>query len=199
MGHARLRDLAIVPAREGQSVDIGEWYVEEIIFGSRRPTFITPTAANHRGAFTLNTVIVAWDFSRPAARVLANAIPILAMAKRAHVVTVTGDKVINTMPSGSELAEHLAIHGVTVTWIRPMPLVVVSVTHSSRMLLHATPTFLLWEAYGHSRVRDFILGGATKCMLSPLFGSFSRTDWGVRALFVLILQVNWPRMMATDG
>lgn len=78
--HARLRDLTIVPVGEGDYVDVGDWYVEQIVFGSGRPTLITPKPASHRGALTLNTVVVAWDFSRPAARAIADAIPILAMA-----------------------------------------------------------------------------------------------------------------------
>ncbi len=60
IGHARLRDLTIVPVSEGGYVDIGDWYVEQIVFGSGRPSLITPKPASHRGALTLNTVVVAW-------------------------------------------------------------------------------------------------------------------------------------------
>lgn len=173
VGHARLRDLTIVPVGEGEYVDIGDWYVEEIIFESGRPTLITPKAANQRGAFTLNTVVVAWDFSRPAARAVADAIPILAMAKRVYVVTVTGDKVINTMRSGAELAKHLTSHGVAVE--------LDTVDATGRSIGDALDSYvasreadlLVMGAYGHSRIRDFILGGATKGMLArpplPIF------------------------------
>lgn len=173
IGHARLRDLTIVPVSEGGYVDIGDWYVEQIVFGSGRPTLITPKPASHRGAFTLNTVVVAWDFSRPAARAIADAIPILAMAKRVYVVTVTGDKVINTTRSGAELAKHLANHGVEVT--------LDTADAAGRSIGDALDSYvasreadlLVMGAYGHSRIRDFILGGATKSMLArpplPIF------------------------------
>lgn len=171
--HARLRDLTIVPVGEGDYVDVGDWYVEQIVFGSGRPTLITPKPASHRGALTLNTVVVAWDFSRPAARAIADAIPILAMAKRVYVVTVTGDKAINTRRSGAELAKHLAIHGVEVT---------LDTTNAAGRSIGDTldsyvasreADLLVMGAYGHSRIRDFILGGATKSMLArpplPIF------------------------------
>lgn len=173
IGHARLRDLTIVPVGEGGTVDIGDWYVEQIVFESGRPTLITPKAANRRGAFTLNTVVVAWDFSRPAARAVADAISILAMAKRVYVVTVTGDKAINTRRSGAELARHLAKHDVEVT--------LDTVDAAGRSTGDALDSYvasreadlLVMGAYGHSRIRDFILGGATKSMLArpplPIF------------------------------
>src|SRR5206468_337750 len=60
----------------------------------------------------LLAVIVAWDFSRPATRAVADAMPILEKAKRVCVLTVTKEKVIDTRRSGAELAKHLARHGV---------------------------------------------------------------------------------------
>ncbi|MBX9847095.1 MAG: universal stress protein [Xanthobacteraceae bacterium] len=171
IGHARLRDLTIVPVGEGGAVDIGDWYVEQIVFESGRPTLIIPKPVSHRGA--LNTVVVAWDFSRPAARTIADAIPILAMAKRVYVVTVTGDKAINTRRSGAELSKHLAHHDVEVT--------LDTVDAAGRSTGDALDSYvasreadlLVMGAYGHSRIRDFILGGATKSMLAwpslPIF------------------------------
>lgn len=171
--HARLRDLTIVPVGEGDYVDVGEWYVEEIVFGSGRPTLITPKAANHRGAFTLNTVVVAWDFSRSAARALADAIPILAMAKRVYVVTVAADKAINTTRSVADLAKHLATHGVDVT-LETADAAGRSIGDTlDSYVASREADLLVMGAYGHSRIRDFILGGATKSMLArpplPIF------------------------------
>ena len=77
--YARLRDLTIVPVPEGEHVD--QWYAEAIIFGSGLPTLIVPHTRKRTGAFALDTVVVAWDFSRPAARALADALPILEKAK----------------------------------------------------------------------------------------------------------------------
>lgn len=162
--HARLRDLTIVPVPEGECPE--RWYAESIIFGSGRPTLIVPSAPKRAGAFATNTVIVAWDFSRPAARAVADALPILQKAKRVCVVTVTNEKVIDTGRSGAELAKHLARHGVEV--------VLDTVEAAGRSIGAALDSYiasrnadiLVMGAFGHTRVRDFILGGATTSILS---------------------------------
>jgi nucleotide-binding universal stress UspA family protein len=169
--YARLRDLTIVPVPEGDYVD--RRYAESIIFGSGRPTVVLPHVRKRTGSFALDTVIVAWDFSRPATRAIADAMPILEKAKRVCVLTVTKEKAIDTRRSGPELAKHLARHGVDV--------VLDEVEAKGRGIgdvfeAHATyrnADLLVMGAYGHSRIREFILGGATKRMLArpplPIF------------------------------
>ena len=169
--YARLRDLTIVPVPEGDYVD--QWYAESIIFGSGRPTLIVPHTRKRAGAFALDTVVVAWDFSRPASRAVADALPILEKAKRVCVVTVANEKVIDAKRSGAEPAKYLARHGVDVALEavdakgRKIGDVLESYVNSHNADL------LVMGAYGHSRIREFILGGATKSMLArpplPIF------------------------------
>jgi nucleotide-binding universal stress UspA family protein len=162
--YAKLRDLTIVPVPVGEHFD--QWYAESIIFGSGRPTLIVPHTRKRAGAFALDTVVVAWDFSRPAARAVADALPILEKAKHVLVVTVTNEKVIDTKLSGAELAKHLARHGVDV--------VLDTVDAAGRGIGDVLESYvtsrnadvLVMGAYGHSRIREFILGGATQSMLS---------------------------------
>ena len=66
--YARLRDLTIVPVPESDD----QWYAESVIFGSGRPTLILPETPRSR-PFELGTVVVAWDFSRAAARAVSDA------------------------------------------------------------------------------------------------------------------------------
>ena len=82
--YARLHDLTLVPSSDAAFGD--QRYAEAIIFGSGRPTLILPTARSQTDHFALKTVVVAWDFSRPAARALGDALPILEMAKQVHEV-----------------------------------------------------------------------------------------------------------------
>ena len=171
--YARLRDFTIVPVPDVELSD--QWYAESIVFDSGRPTFVIPHARKRAGAFTPDTVVVAWDFSQPAARAVADALPILKTAKRVYVVTVTNEKTIETKRSGAGLARHLACHGVDV--------MVDTVDAAGRgigdvleaYLASRKASLLVMGAYGHSRLREFILGGATKSMLSrpplPIFFS----------------------------
>jgi nucleotide-binding universal stress UspA family protein len=171
--YSRLRDLTIVPMPERDYLD--QWYAESVIFGSGRPTVILPHERKRSGSFALDTVIVAWDFSRAATRAMADAMPILEKAKRVCVLTVTKEKAIDTRRSGAELAKHLARHGADV--------VLDDVDAKGRGIgevfeAHVTyrnADLLVMGAYGHSRFREFVLGGATRSMLtrppSPIFMS----------------------------
>ncbi|HEY0724587.1 MAG TPA: universal stress protein [Pyrinomonadaceae bacterium] len=169
--YARLRDLTIVPVPVGDYFD--QWYAEAIIFGSGHPTLVLPHTRKRAGAFALDVVAVAWDFSRPAARAVADALPLLEKAKKVHVLTVANEKVIESRRPTAEVAKYLGRHGVDV--------VLDTVDAADRRIGDILESYvtscnadmLVMGAYGHSRIREFILGGATKSMLSrpplPIF------------------------------
>ena len=162
--YARLHDLTLVPSSDAAFGD--QRYAEAIIFGSGRPTLILPTARSQTDHFALKTVVVAWDFSRPAARALGDALPILEMAEQVRVVTVTNEKTLDSRRSGAAVSKHLAAHGLTASLdvVDAADRSIGEVLESYALSLDAD--LLVMGAYGHSRVRDFILGGATKSMLA---------------------------------
>ena len=159
--YARLRDLTIVPVPESYD----QWYAETVIFGSGRPTLILPETPRAR-PFELGTVVVAWDFSRAAARAVSDALPLLERARKVRVVTVTNEKSLDTKHSAEELAKNLSRHGIDVVLDRvdangrPIGEVLDTYTLSHQV------DVLVMGAYGHSKWREFILGGATKSLLS---------------------------------
>ena len=108
-GHARLRDLTIVPVPESYD----QWYAEAVIFGSGRPTLVLPESPRAR-PFELGTVAVAWDFSRAAARAVSDAMPLLEKARKVRIVTVTNEKKLDSKHSAEALAKNLARHGIDV-------------------------------------------------------------------------------------
>jgi nucleotide-binding universal stress UspA family protein len=114
----------------------------------------------------LNTVVVAWDFSRSAARAVADAIPLLEKARIVRIVTVTNEKVIDTRHSSEELAKNLSRHGIDVIVDRVDAAGRPIGESLMREIASHKADLLVMGAYGHSRFREFILGGATQSMLS---------------------------------
>jgi nucleotide-binding universal stress UspA family protein len=161
--YARLKDLTIVPISTDDDVD--EWYAETIAFRSGRPVLVVPENRAQPG-FKLDSVAVAWDYSRTAARAVADAIPLLQRAKSVRIVTVTHEKTFDASRATYELATHLSRHGVSVTVDevdaagRDIGTVLTQFVVANKIDL------LVMGAYGHSRLREFILGGATKSMMA---------------------------------
>jgi nucleotide-binding universal stress UspA family protein len=159
--YARMRDLTIVPAPAAHV----QWLAEAIIFGSGRPTLVLPEISRPKPP-RLDHVIVAWDFSRPAARAVADAIPLLEKAKRVHILTVMNEKAIDSNRSSAELARNLAHHGIDVVLDKidaaGQPIGRILRTQAAS----GDADLLVMGAYGHSRFREFILGGATRDILA---------------------------------
>jgi nucleotide-binding universal stress UspA family protein len=157
--YARLRDLTIMPESNDR------WYAEAVMFGSGRPTLILPQTPRARG-IGLGTVAVAWDFSRAAARAVSDAMPLLEKANKVRIVTVLNEKRLDSKHSAEELAKNLSRHGVEIVLDRvdakgrPIGGVLEAYVASHELDL------LVMGAYGHSRLREFVLGGATDSLLS---------------------------------
>jgi nucleotide-binding universal stress UspA family protein len=114
----------------------------------------------------LGTVVVAWDFSRAAARAVSDSLPLLERAATVRVVTVLNEKHLDRKHSAEELSKNLSRHGIDVMLDR--------VDAGGRAIgdvlgeyvaSHAAD-LLVMGAYGHSRLREFVLGGATRSLLS---------------------------------
>lgn len=169
VGHARVHDLTVLPVRPGDATQT-RW-PEAVLFGSGRPVLLLPDAAR-RKAPAFGLVAVGWDGGAPAARAVADALPILARAARVRVVTVAGEASHDT-PRGpfapaSALLRHLARHGVQATAEE-----VDAAGRPAGDALHDDAArhgadLLVMGAYGHSRLRELVLGGATRTLLGRL-------------------------------
>jgi nucleotide-binding universal stress UspA family protein len=161
---ARFCDIAMVPLKGTDAA--GQDIAEQLVFESGRPILVFPEGSKRELSASVTNVAVAWDFSRPATRAIADALPLLQQAKQVRVFTVVDDKPIDKSNSTAKLATHLARHGVEV--------VSEDVKSNGRAIGHVFEAYvadhkidlLVMGAYGHSRVREFILGGATRSILS---------------------------------
>ncbi|ODN69689.1 universal stress protein [Methylobrevis pamukkalensis] len=160
---ARLADLAILGW--GLSTVEGREVAEGLIFEAGRPVLFLPSVA---AVGALGCVAVAWDGSRAAARALADARPFLEQADEVVVVTVADDKPGATVETGSALVRHLAAAGVAarldVAAAGEMP--IGELLQVRALALGAG--LLVMGGYGHSRLREFVLGGATRGVVDDM-------------------------------
>lgn len=171
--HARLHDLTIIPHYEKSQVnpedrisDVGlqTKNVEAVIFDSGRPVLLLPEQPKRALNGSPERIALAWDHSGPAARALGDALPLLRRAKRVEVVTITGEKPIHAR-RGVPLIEHLARHDIEAVFEeRPSGGKPIGEALETYALEHEID-LLVMGAYGHSRTREFVLGGATRSVL----------------------------------
>ena len=78
--YARLSDVTMIPLSE--QVTFQRSIAETALFGSGRPTIVFPLPPRGDVSGAFETIGVAWDFSRAAARAVADALPLFKLAKR---------------------------------------------------------------------------------------------------------------------
>ena len=157
---ARTCDYTLMPF-DGKS---GPHHVtaEALLFGSGGPVVLFPDteAATH-----LESVAVAWDGGTSAARAVRDALPVLRLAKKVTVLTVQADKAIS-LARVSALLGFLKAHEVEATHIdQELHGEAVGDALQARALAEDAG-LLVMGAYGHSRLREFVLGGATRSALA---------------------------------
>ncbi len=163
---ARRFDLSVVAQAEPDKAAPEELIVEGALFGSGRPIVVVPYI--QKGGLELDRVMVCWDASRNAARAVADAMPFLKRAKAVDVVIVASERPKSDEIAGADIGQHLARHGLKVDVKR---IVATETDIANTLLSHAADTavdFLVMGGYGHSRLREFILGGATRGILASL-------------------------------
>jgi nucleotide-binding universal stress UspA family protein len=120
-----------------------------------------------KDGFSTKRVMVCWDGSKSAARAIADALPILRGANQIDVVTIDHTDRRNVLP-GVQIAEHLARHELRVN-LRTV--VAPECDVASALLSEAADsetTFMVMGGYGHSRLREFVLGGVTREILQSM-------------------------------
>jgi nucleotide-binding universal stress UspA family protein len=161
---ARRFDLSIVGQANPDVVGPQELIIEAALFQSGRPVVVVPYI--QKTGLTLNRVLVCWDRGRQAARAIADALPFLHRAK------APGDRGRERLKSddlpGADIARHLAHHDLNVDLKR----IVTGETDVANAILsyaaNVSADFIVLGGYGHSRLREFILGGVARGLLSSM-------------------------------
>jgi nucleotide-binding universal stress UspA family protein len=164
---ARYADLSVMTAPKQGADDraVARAFFSSVLFESGRPVLVIPP--HHPVELPFRHVVVAWKPSREATRALHDALTLLARATSIDVVTVdpeVSDRQHGEDP-GVDIATHLARHDLQVNVVN---LPRSGQTVATTLLRHAAATeaqLLVAGGYGHSRLREWVLGGSTRELL----------------------------------
>ena len=160
---ARRFDLAIVgqPARKPSLPD--QVLDEGVLFESGRPVIFVPFVQTD--GVKLDRIMVCWDGSRVASRAVADSMPLLKKAKQVEIVIVSSKPAKDDELPGADLGQHLARHGLSIGIKR----ITSPDTDVASMILSyaadSSADLIVMGGYGHSRLREFVLGGVTRGLL----------------------------------
>ncbi len=163
---ARRFDLAIVGQTEPETSSVEDIIAEVALFESGRPMILVPYI--QKGPLKLDNVMLCWDGSRQAARAIGDAMPLLVKAGRVEIVIVANERGKQDEIEGADMGQHLARHGLKVAVDR---IAGGNVDVADVLLSHAADSgadFMVMGGYGHSRLREFVLGGVTRTILRSM-------------------------------
>jgi nucleotide-binding universal stress UspA family protein len=165
--HARFHDLVIIgQTNPDDSHAIGAGFVSDVVLGAGRPVLVIPYIGPHP---TLGRqVLVAWDGSREATRAMHDALPLLAAAERVLMLTINNEDSTEAESSGVAMCGRLVQRGIAAT-TQHLPLDAVNV--GDLLLDRAADEgfdLIVMGAYGHTRLREIVLGGTTRQLLNHM-------------------------------
>lgn len=166
--HARYADLTVLGKG---SIDDPKhlpdpFLAEDVVMLSGRPVLIIPNAGHFAGFG--KRIMVCWNGSREAVRAVNDAMPLLQVADKVTVMVVNPEKPGSgdhgDIPS-ADIAHYLARHGIkveaasTTTDQSDVGAIILS------RAFDVDADLIVAGAYGHSRTREWILGGVTKTLI----------------------------------
>ena len=162
---ARRFDLAVVGQAQRDQGATDTLMIEGALFESGRPLVVVPYI--QKRGLTLERVLACWDGSRTAARAIGDAMPLLERAKAVDLVTVAEERKGEEFAGGT-MSDHLARHRIKSTAKR---LTKGDLAIEDVILSYAADSgadLMVMGGYGHSRLREFVLGGVTRSIFESM-------------------------------
>ena len=165
-GISRLYDLSIVAQPDYSKPNRDALVPEALLFDSGRPILMVPYI--YSGALKLDRILICWDGGRQAARAVHDAMPFLYRAKAIDVVAVNEDSATVGEASSEALQKHLARHDLSaeVQRITADTANIFNVILS--LVADKSTDLIVMGGYGHSKFREFLLGGVTRGIFETL-------------------------------
>lgn len=167
VSYARCCDIAVVGQRHRHGIDFGERETPDwLILSSGRPVLLIP----HEGRFSSigQHILVAWNASEQASRAVHDALPFLKAAKSVTVVSVGSPKRAegDAILPRDALCGYLSRHGLTPVFEEFGDGGVDAGETLLSMAKERKADLVVMGAYGHTRLRELVLGGATRDMIN---------------------------------
>lgn len=165
--NARYSDITVLgqAALESKNASSADYLPEQVVLQAGRPVLVVPDAGDK---FRVGEhVLVAWNASRESTRAVYDSLPILRRAKQVTVLAVNPDDSDDShgeIPS-ADIAHQLARHGVKV---EARHTVARDIDAGNEILARTADmgaSLIVCGAYGHSRLRELVLGGVTQTLL----------------------------------
>jgi nucleotide-binding universal stress UspA family protein len=165
----RSADLVMVSATNTDEITgVERDFVEQVVMAVGRPVIVLPAKGDAR--ILLKEIVIGWDGGREAARAAFDSLPLLKAAEKVRVVRIDPQKdpALRGSVAGADLAEALARHGVKAE-VQGYP--TDGLDEGQALMRCAEDTgagLIVMGAYGHSRLAEFIFGGATRFVLNRM-------------------------------
>jgi len=165
--HARYADLLVIgqfDASEGSNMAAD--FPERLVLAAGRPVLILPSVGNFP---TIGKrILVAWSGTREATRAVTDAIPLLQRADKVHVMAVNPKDGEHGNVPGADIGLYLARHDVRVEVKTDQG---AEIDVGNELLSRAADLdadLIVMGGYGHSRLKEWVLGGATRTILESM-------------------------------
>lgn len=165
--HCRPTDLVVIgQANPDRPEPMRELLIETILFESGVPVLLVPYIGSK--TFQPKKVLVGWDGSSTATRAIHAALPVLEKAEKVTLLVIEKKPSSANGQPGADVANYLARHNMDVTIeVVANPQTGVADT----VLNHVSDNgndLVVMGGYGHSRMREFLFGGATREILEAM-------------------------------
>ena len=165
--HARYADLVVIGQTDiAQHSNMPSDFPQRLVLAAGRPVLILPSV----GEFPTigKRILVAWNASLEATRAVTDAIPMLRLADNVSVMAVNPTAGEHGKVPGADIALYLARHGVRVDVKTDRG---AEIDVGNELLSRAADLdadLIVMGGYGHSRMREWVLGGATRTVLESM-------------------------------
>lgn len=165
--HCRPTDLVVIgQSNPDRPEPMRELLIETVLFESGVPVLLVPYIGST--SFEPNNVLVGWDGSSTATRAIHAALPVLEKADKITILVIEKTTSAPNGQPGAEVANYLARHNMNVTIeVVANPQTSVADTVLNHVSDNANDLIVM-GGYGHSRMREFLFGGATREILEAM-------------------------------